>query len=131
MTPDNPTPTEIALEFLDAINRGDLGALLHLMSPNHRFEVFDDRLVIGREANASAWRTYLTEHPRYTVHPQRTVASGNVVAILGSTTGSHLGLPDAEESRLTLIWIIHIQGSSVEQFRLLEDLPSTRARYGL
>lgn len=131
MSNEVSAPTVTALEFIDCINRGDLGALLHLMTPDHRFEVFDESPVVGREANAARWRAYLTAYPRYTVHTQQVVASGSVVVVLGSTTGSHLGLPDADESKLTLIWLVHIRGDSVERFRMIEDLPSNRAQYGL
>jgi hypothetical protein len=54
-----------------------------------------------------------------------------VVAILGHTTGSHLGLPDAEERELLLIWFAHVRGGQVERWRLIEDTPSNRQRFGL
>lgn len=125
------TPTDVALEFVDCINRGDLGALLALTTRDHQLEVFDEEPVVGREANARAWRVYMTSYPSYRVHPRQVIAEGNVVAILGHTTGSHLGLADEEESRLPLIWVVHVQDDAVQRFRLIEDLPESRAKYGL
>ena len=55
----------------------------------------------------------------------------NSVAILGHTTGSHLGLPDDEERRLTLIWIVETADSSVTCWKLIEDNPANRKVWGL
>lgn len=51
---------------------------------------------------------------------------GDRVAILRHTTGSHLGLPDDEESKLTLIWIARVQDDRVLSWTLIEDTPERR-----
>jgi hypothetical protein len=51
--------------------------------------------------------------------------------VLGHTTGSHLGLDDAEESRLTLIWVTEVVEGALRGWRLIEDTPAGRARYHL
>jgi hypothetical protein len=53
------------------------------------------------------------------------------VAVLGSTTGSHVGLPDAEERRLTLIWLADVVNGRLRTWRLLEDTPDRRRELGL
>jgi ketosteroid isomerase-like protein len=50
--------------FVDRINRGDIGGLVEMMSEDHRLEVFDEKPVVGRDANKSAWRGYMTAYPR-------------------------------------------------------------------
>jgi hypothetical protein len=53
------------------------------------------------------------------------------VAVLGHTTGSHLGLSDEDEQQLTLIWIAEISDGAVRAWRLLEDSPENLRTTGL
>jgi hypothetical protein len=131
MTAKNLPPTTVALAFVDHINRGNLDGLIAMMSEDHRLEVFDEQPVVGREANAAAWRSYMAAFPRYLIYPRRINATGAVVAILGHTTGSHLGLPDAEERELPLIWLAYVRNGTVERWQLIEDSPSNRQQFGL
>lgn len=124
-------PIAVALGFVDRINRGDLDGLVEMMSEDHRLEVFDEQPVVGRDANKSAWRGYMTAYPRYVIHPRRINANGDVVAILGHTTGSHLGLPDSEEQELLLIWLAYVRDGMVERWCLIGDSASNRRQFGL
>jgi ketosteroid isomerase-like protein len=124
-------PSALALGFVDCINRGDLDALVALMSEDHRLEVFHEAPVVGRAANATAWRGYMEAFPRYVIHPERIAADGDVVAILGHTTGSHLGLPDAEEQKLRLIWLAHVRDRALTRWVLIADTAEDRKRFGL
>jgi len=123
--------TAVALGFIDRINRGDLEGLVSMMAADHRLEVFDEPPVVGRAANAKAWQGYLNAFPRYVIYPRRIAAAGDVVAILGHTTGSHLGLPDSAERELLLIWLAYVQDGVVDRWCLIEDSPSSRKRFGL
>lgn len=131
MTTSELPPAAVALGFVDRINRGDLEGLAAMMSEDHRLEVLDEKPVIGRAANVSAWEGYMTAFPRYVIHPHRINAKGKAVAILGHTTGSHLGLPDSEEQKLLLIWLAYITDGVVERWRLIEDTPSSRRHFEL
>ena len=53
------------------------------------------------------------------------------VAILAHTTGSHLGLPDEVESKLSVIWLAEVRGGLIASWSILRDLPETRRRLGL
>jgi hypothetical protein len=101
-----------------------------MMSEDHRLEVFDEEPVVGRAANASAWRGYMTAFPRYVIYPRRINADGDVVTILGHTTGSHFGLPDSEERELLLIWLAYVRDGAVERWCLIGDTPSNRKQFG-
>jgi hypothetical protein len=57
--------------------------------------------------------------------------TADTIAILGHTTGSHLGLPDAEESKLTLIWLCHCQSGKVTSWELIEDTSQNRSDWSL
>ena len=124
-------PIAVAIRFIDCINRGDIDGLERLMTDDHRLVVFDEAPVEGREANARAWRGYVAAFPNYVIHPTRLSERGRVVAILGSTTGSHLDLPDTEELKQTLIWIAEVSGGLVETWTLVGDNAANREAWGL
>ena len=54
-----------------------------------------------------------------------------VVAVLGATTGSHLGLPDDEELTLDVIWLAETVDGTVSLWRVAEDSPELRAEVGI
>ena len=124
-------PVAAVIGFIDAINRGDVGRLAALMSPDHRLQVLQEPPVTGRDANRDAWHGYVTAFPDYVIYPDRLVRRGNDVAVLGSTTGSHLGLPDEEEVQLTVIWRATVEDGLLTLWQIMDDTPAQRARLGL
>src|SRR4051794_28983673 len=90
-------PVAAVISFIDAINRGDVDRLGELMTVHHPLDVFDEPPLHGRDANLDAWRGYATAFPEYVIYPERIVEHDGQVAVLGHTTGSHLGLPDVDE----------------------------------
>jgi hypothetical protein len=124
-------PIAAVISFVDCINRRDLDGLARLMADDHRLEIFDEAPLVGRDANVKAWAGYFGGFPNYVVHPRRLAARGGQVAILGHTTGSHLGLPDEEESKQTLIWIGDVTEGRLSVWRLAGDTPDHRRIYGL
>jgi hypothetical protein len=124
-------PVDVAVRFVDCINRRRVDGLVALMSDGHSLEVFAEKPVVGRDRNAAAWRAYMDAFPRYRIHPRRIEVDGGVVAILGHTTGSHRRLPDVEEREITLIWLAEVRHGKVERWRLIDDSPAHRKRYAL
>lgn len=120
-------PVAVVISFIDRINRGDVDGLAQLMTDDHELRVHDEAPRIGRDANIAAWRGYIGAFPDYLICPHRIVEDGGCVAVLGYTTGSHLGLPDEEERRLTVIWLADVVDGSVRAWRVLEDDPTMRA----
>jgi hypothetical protein len=94
-------------------------------------ELFDEPPVVGRAASAAAWRGYCDAFPAYVIHLRAVVARGGRVAVLGHTTGSHLGLPDDVEAQETLIWVVDVAGDRVARWKLLADSAAARADLGL
>ena len=125
-------PVALALRFIDCVNRCDLDGLTSVMTDDHRLKVFDEDPLVGKAANAQAWRGYFAGFPEYVIYPHKLASvTDATVAILGHTTGSHLGLPDSEESRETLIWLAETASALVRSWTLVEDTPANRQRYGL
>jgi ketosteroid isomerase-like protein len=121
----------VTLSFIDCINRLDLDGLCDLMTEDHELRILDEAPLAGREANRDAWRGYFEAFPNYVIYPQRIAAGGDTVAVLGTTTGSHLGLPDAEERALPVIWTATARAGRLAVWAILEDSPATRSRLGL
>jgi ketosteroid isomerase-like protein len=124
-------PVAAVIGFIDAINHGDVGRLAALISPDHRLQVLQEPPVTGRDANREAWHGYVTAFPDYVIYPDRLVRRGDDVLVLGSTTGSHLGLPDHEERQLTVIWRATVRDGLLTLWQIIEDTPAQRALLGL
>jgi hypothetical protein len=93
--------------------------------------ILDEPPVSGRDALRSAWRASLGAFPRYRVYIDRIAVEGDRVAVLGHTTGSHLGLPDDEESQLPVIWTADVRDERLASWNILEDSSQTRRELGL
>jgi ketosteroid isomerase-like protein len=126
-----PPAVAVTISFIDCINRGDLQGLSRLMSPDHRLEIFDETPLIGRQAVTEAWQGYFEGFPHYVIYPRRITELGETVAVLGHTTGSHLGLPDSQERQVTLIWLANIAHGTVTRWRLVEDNDAHRRAFHL
>jgi len=124
-------PVAAVIGFIDAINRGDVDRLVALMSPDHQLQVLHEPALAGREANRAAWHGYVTAFPDYVIYPDRFVHRGDEVLVLGSTTGSHLGLPDQEERGLKVIWRATVRDGLLGLWQVIDDTPGQRAFLGL
>ena len=125
-------PVAAVIGFIDCINRGDIDGLGELMTDDHELVVFGEEALRGWERNIRAWAGYAEAYPDYVIYP-RAVAEPRqgYVAVLGHTTGSHLGLPDEEERKLSVIWLAEVQDGELCCWRLVEDIPGRCAELGL
>jgi ketosteroid isomerase-like protein len=129
---EEPLPAVAAVvSFIDAINRGDVDRLGDLMTEDHHLDVFDEPPLRGKTANIDAWRGYASAFPAYVIYPHRLAERDDAVAVLGHTTGSHLGLSDDEESKLLLVWKARVEEGRLACWQLLEDAPELREQLGL
>lgn len=124
-------PETAAMAFIEAINRGDLDGLIALMTEDHVMRILDEPPVSGEATLRNAWRGYFEAFPEYTIYVDRMATEGSRVAILGSTTGSHLGLPDEEERQLPVIWTADVRDGKVAAWSILDDTPELRRELGL
>ena len=124
-------PVAAVVGFIDRINRGDVGGLGELMTGDHELAVFEEDPLSGRAANMEAWAGYSAACPNYVTYPRAiTEPRDGCVAVLGHTTGSHLGLADDEERKLSLIWFSEVTDGRLRSWQLLEDTPDRRRDLG-
>jgi ketosteroid isomerase-like protein len=121
----------VAVSFISCINRMDIDGLAALMTDDHALQVFDEPPLRGRRANVEAWRGYFATFPEYVIYPHCLAERHGRVAILGHTTGSHLELPDDEESSSTLLWVAVVVDGAVSSWSLVHDSSANRREYGL
>ena len=63
---------------------------------------------------------YFTEYPEYQIYNEKADRSGNDIAIIWKTTGSHVH-PEIEE-RETVTWIAKIEHNQVTEWRIFSDM---------
>jgi ketosteroid isomerase-like protein len=124
-------PVAAVVSFIDAVNRGDVDRLGELMTEDHHLDVFDEPPLVGKSANIDAWHGYTSAFPTYVINPHHIAERDGEVAVLGHTTGSHLGLPPDEEARLLLIWKARVQDGRLTCWQLVRDSPERRELVGL
>jgi ketosteroid isomerase-like protein len=125
------SPRDVVADFVDCINRGDVAGLAALMTDDHELRVFDEEPLRGKQANVEGWHGYAAAFPAYTIVVHEVGEREARVAVLGHTTGSHLGLPAEEEQELTLIWLAEVSDGLVRSWTLVEDTPDARREWGL
>jgi uncharacterized protein (TIGR02246 family) len=110
-------PEKIARAYVDRINAGDLEGLLELMPEDYAFVDVDGTVEEGRELMRKGWAGYFSEYPEYKIHLSRVVELGDVVALIGQTTGSHI--PPEVEAEETVIWTAWVRDGLVKEWRIL------------
>jgi len=62
------------------------------------------------------------DYIKYSIYVERVLAAGDHVVLEGRTTGSHLGLPDAEEFNDPMVWVARIVDGAVDEWHLCPDM---------
>jgi SnoaL-like domain len=124
-------PVAVVVSFIDCVNKGDLAGLSALMSDDHQLVVLDEAPLVGRAANSNAWEGYFRSFPRYVIYPRYLTARDAEVAVVGTTTGSHLGLPDHEEMNLSVLWLAAARDGVLTDWQIAVDTSSQRAAFGI
>ena len=81
--------TDVALAFVDRINRHDVGGLVALMTEHHRFVDGLGQEVRGREKMEKGWCGYFAWFPDYSIKVDDALSSGDVVALFGTAQGTY------------------------------------------
>jgi ketosteroid isomerase-like protein len=123
-------PVDIALRFVEQINRQNLPGLVSLMTDDHTFIDSSGDVQCGREMMRQGWAGYFDLCPDYMIYVAEIYLAGDNVILVGRTTGSHLQQPRHEEIRETIIWIATVTAEQVAQWQIVADTPENRAAWG-
>ena len=110
-----PTPKSIALKFIEIINKGDSKELIKLQTEDFTLIDMEGDTYQGRDD----WKDYTT-YPKYKIHTQHILTSGNAVAIIGKTTGSNI--PPELEAKETVLWTAEIRNNQVAEWRIYSNI---------
>ena len=66
------------------------------------------------------WQDFFSSYPKYRIHVHHVLMSGNGVAIIGKTTGSHV--PPEVEEKETVLWTAEIRNGLVAAWRIYSDI---------
>lgn len=123
-------PVDIALRFVEQINRQNLPRLVDLMSEDHTFIDLSGDIQRGRELMRQGWAGYFDLCPDYMIHVAEVYLVGDTVILLGRTTGSHTRQPRHEEIRGTLMWVTAVTATQVARWQIVHDTAENRIAWG-
>jgi ketosteroid isomerase-like protein len=123
-------PVDIALRFVEQINRQNLSGLVDLMTEDHTFIDLGGDIQRGREMMRRNWAAYFSLCPDYMIHVAEVYQVGDNVILIGRTTGSHTRQPRHEEIRQTLIWGTAVTAGRVARWQIVADTVENRAAWG-
>jgi ketosteroid isomerase-like protein len=115
---------DVALGFVDRINRHDLGGLVALMTDDHRFVDGLGQEVRGREHMEKGWLGYFAWFPDYTIKVDDAMSNGNVVAMFGSAQGTYAGkanLGAEAHWEIPAAWKAVVRDESVSEWQVYAD----------
>jgi len=115
-----PTPKSVALKFVEVINAGNSEELVKLQTEGFTLIDMGGDVYRGRDG----WQDYFSDNPNYRIHVQHVLTSGNGVAIIGRTTGSHL--PPEVEEKETVLWTAEIRDGLVAEWRIYSDIEEAK-----
>lgn len=118
-------PAAIAVEFNDAVSRGDVDGLARLMTDDHVFVDTVGAVVWGKPRCLDAWRGFFVSFPDYRNVLDSLVTRGAVVTIVGRSECSEPSLCGPA------IWTAIVQDGRVAEWRVHDDTPQVRQRLSL
>jgi ketosteroid isomerase-like protein len=122
---------DVALKFVDRINRRDVDLLCELMTEDHRFIDSDGTVpVTDRDSMREGWRDYFAMVPDYRIDVEETVGSGDVVVLLGIASGTYAVDGELEPQNrweTPAAWKAVVRDDRVAEWRVWADLEPIRA----
>jgi ketosteroid isomerase-like protein len=112
----------VALKFVEVINAGDSEALIKLQTEDFTLIDMTGDVYRGRDG----WQDYFSSYPKYRIHVQHVLMSGNGVAIIGKTTDSHV--PPEVEEKETVLWTAEIRDDLVAEWRIYSDIEEAKKK---
>ncbi|NIP67467.1 DUF4440 domain-containing protein [Candidatus Bathyarchaeota archaeon] len=112
----------VALKFVEVINAGDSEGLVKLQAED--FTLIDMAGDVSR--GRDGWEDYFSAYPKYRIQVDHVLMSGDRVAIVGKTTGSHV--PPEIEEKETVIWTAEIRDGLVAEWQIYSDIEEAKKR---
>jgi ketosteroid isomerase-like protein len=126
-------PLEVAMEFINRINAGDVDAICELMTTEHIFQDALGERFIGREKMREGWRRYFETVANYKIRAEEFFQTGDRLAIFGSASGVYAGNGGASGDKFWEVpaaWRAVIRDGLVAEWRVYADNQPLRKLMG-
>ena len=126
-------PIEVAMEFIQRINSGDVDSICELMTSDHIFQDALGKRFIGQDKMRDGWRHYLNSVADYQIHADEFFCTDDRVAVFGSASGVYAanGEPSPEKFwKVPAAWRAVIRNGLVAEWRVYADNQPLRKLMG-
>ena len=106
------SPVSDVLRYIGYVNEKDLDGLTAMTSKNVKFTDYEGDVFYEHDF----MHGYLAAYPEYKIHVHHALGGGEGVAIIGKTSGSHVG-PEVEEHEI-LIWTAEVRDGLITEWRI-------------
>jgi ketosteroid isomerase-like protein len=116
--------TKIVLEFVDAINEGDIDEICKLMSDDHLFIDSQDCRVAGKNTMKLGWIEYFKLFPDYKIDIEDIFEKSELVCLLGYASGTYRNLQNETKSnhwRIPAAWKAIVYKGQIKQWQVYAD----------
>lgn len=116
--------TNIALEFVNAINTANINKICGLMSDDHVFIDSQDCSVIGKNNMKPCWLEYFNLFPDYKIEIDESFEKDELVCLLGYASGTYRNLHNETDSnhwRIPAAWKAIILNNQIKQWQVYAD----------
>ena len=114
----------IALDFVKAINRHDVDAIMAMLGPGFRFVDSLGETVRDSRRMREGWQAYFALFPNYRVTVQEHFGKGSVVVLFGTAGGSLAkrdGRPSRGHWRVPAAWRTEVRRGRVVHWQVYAD----------
>ncbi len=126
------SPVDIAVEFVERLNRRDFDGLVGLMTPDFRLRPGGAEVIRGPEKSQEALVGYVSSWPDFQVHVSDVHQVSDTVIVVGRTTGSCERTPRGVEIRQRRLYVAKVERGLVSEFRhIAEDTDAARRDLGM
>jgi len=123
---------DVAIEFVERLNRRDFEGLVGVMTPDFRLRPGGEEIIDGPDESREALVGYVSAWPDFQIHIADIHDVGNAIVMVGRTTGSCEQVPKGEEIRERRLYVAKIDDGLVSEFRhIAEDTDAARKELGI
>jgi ketosteroid isomerase-like protein len=112
----------VVRNFISRINAGDPEGLMEHQTEDFVFIDYDGDITCGRDG----WHGYFRDYSDYKIHVKHIIISGNGAAIIGETTGCHVG--HEVEKVWTILWTAEVKDDLLSEWRIYSDVHEVREK---
>ncbi|MBN1755160.1 nuclear transport factor 2 family protein [bacterium] len=121
---------DIAVKFIECINRRNFDGLGELMSPAHRLVSDSGEIKEGQELSLKTLRDYTCRWPDFQIHIGEIFMNDEYIIIVARTTGSCDQKPPSEEIRQRRLYRLLIRDGKTREFQYaMEDNNQRREEF--